>query len=75
MNIEIESPPDQRVRLSAREGQVLALLGVGCTPRQIAAILGVSASTVDIYCNRIMVKLDTYDLAGLARLAQRRDEP
>jgi DNA-binding NarL/FixJ family response regulator len=75
VNTEIESPPEQRVRLSARERQVLGLLGVGCTPGQIAAMLGVSASTVDIYCNRIMVKLGIYDLAGLARFAQRRKEP
>jgi DNA-binding NarL/FixJ family response regulator len=75
VNTEIESPPEQRVRLSSRERQVLALLRAGCMPGQIAAMLGVSASTVDIYCNRIMVKLDIYDLAALASFAQRRERP
>jgi len=53
-------------RLTPRERQVLRLLAAGCTPAQIAAILGVSFGTVDIYCNRLMVKLEIYDLTRLA---------
>ncbi len=56
----------QLARLSPRERQVLALIGAGCTRSQIAATLGVSAGTVDIYCNRLMIKLGIYDVAGLA---------
>ena len=33
--------------------------------------MGVSSGTVEIYRNRIMVKLDIYDLAGLVRFARR----
>jgi DNA-binding CsgD family transcriptional regulator len=59
-------PPLELARLSRRERQVLALIGAGCTRAEIAQVLGVSTGTVDIYCNRVMVKLQVYDLAGLA---------
>jgi DNA-binding NarL/FixJ family response regulator len=58
-------------RLSARERQVLELAAGGRAAAQIAASIGVSSSTIDIYLNRIMVKLDIYDLAGLVRFARR----
>jgi len=58
-------------RLSARERQVLELTAGGRSLRQIAALIGVSSSTVEIYRNRVMVKLDIYDLAGLVRFARR----
>jgi DNA-binding NarL/FixJ family response regulator len=58
-------------RLSARERQVLELTAGGRSVAQIAASIGVSSSTVEIYRNRIMVKLDIYDLAGLVRFARR----
>jgi DNA-binding CsgD family transcriptional regulator len=68
MNAPSETSSLRLAHLSPRERQVLALIGAGYTLAQIAAILGVSAGTVDIYCNRVMVKLEVYDLAGLARL-------
>ena len=52
--------------LSPREREVLALIAVGRPRSQIAAAIGISGATVEIYCNRIMVKLGIYDLAGLA---------
>ena len=55
--------------LSLRERDVLVLIAAGNSLEQIAARLGVSAATVDIYCNRIMVKLEIYDLARLVRFA------
>jgi DNA-binding NarL/FixJ family response regulator len=58
-------------RLSARERQVLQLTAAGRSAAQIAASIGVSSSTIEIYRNRIMVKLDIYDLAGLIRFASR----
>ena len=58
-------------RLSARERQVLELTAAGSSVVQIAASMGVSSSTIEIYRNRIMVKLDIYDLAGLVRFARR----
>jgi DNA-binding NarL/FixJ family response regulator len=57
-------------RLSARERQVLELTAAGRSAGQIADSIGVSSSTIEIYRNRIMVKLDIYDLAGLVRFAR-----
>jgi DNA-binding NarL/FixJ family response regulator len=57
-------------RLSARERQVLELTAAGRSVAQIAALIGVSSSTIEIYRNRIMVKLDIYDLPGLVRFAR-----
>jgi RNA polymerase sigma factor (sigma-70 family) len=61
-------PTLELARLSPRERQVLALIGAGCTLAEIAQVLGVSTGTVDIYCNRVMVKLQVYDLARLASI-------
>ena len=57
-------------QLSPRERQVLELIAGGSTLGEIAAFIGVSSSTIDIYRNRVMVKLDIYDLAGLVRFAR-----
>ena len=57
---------DLLAHLSPRERQVLALIGAGHVRSEIAATMAISAATVEIYCNRIMVKLGIYDLAGLA---------
>lgn len=43
--------------LSQRELEVAQLVAAGCTNRQIAARLSVSASTVDTYLSRIFTKL------------------
>jgi DNA-binding NarL/FixJ family response regulator len=58
-------------RLSARERQVLEHTAAGRTVAQIAVSMGVSAGTIEIYRNRVMVKLDIYDVAGLIRFARR----
>jgi DNA-binding NarL/FixJ family response regulator len=58
-------------RLSARERQVLEHTAAGRSVAQIAVSMGVSAGTIEIYRNRVMVKLDIYDLAGLVRFARR----
>lgn len=57
-------------RLSARERQVLELTATGHSVTQMAASIGVSGSTIEIYRNRVMVKLDIYDLPGLVRFAR-----
>jgi DNA-binding NarL/FixJ family response regulator len=57
-------------RLSPRERQVLELTAAGRSTAQIAASIGVSSSTIEIYRNRIMIKLDIYELAGLVRFAR-----
>lgn len=61
--------PDPRQQLSARESQVLELVLEGLTSREIGARLHVSATSVDTYRSRIMVKLGVAHLPGLVRVA------
>jgi len=42
--------------LSSREKQVLDLIGLGKSYKQIAAELGISQKTVENHCNRIFAK-------------------
>lgn len=62
-----DSPP-----LSGREEQVLALIALGMTHRQVASRLGISPHTVDTYVKRIRSKLQLGNKAQLTRLAVRR---
>jgi two-component system response regulator NreC len=55
--------------LTDREKEVLQLIAEGKTSREIADILGVSASTVDTHRKKIMDKLSIHDIAGLVRYA------
>jgi RNA polymerase sigma factor (sigma-70 family) len=56
-------------RLTPREQQVLSLVVNGRHNREIAAQLGISARTVEVYKARLMDKLDTERLPDLIRLA------
>jgi DNA-binding NarL/FixJ family response regulator len=55
--------------LTAREREVLALIGRGKTDREIGGMLGLSASTVHSHRIRIMGKLDVHGIAMLIRRA------
>jgi DNA-binding NarL/FixJ family response regulator len=57
--------------LSARERQILQLLTAGRTNNEIAALLSLSARTVETYRSRMMRKLEVRDLASLMRFAIR----
>jgi len=57
--------------LTPRLREVLRLIADGKTTREIAAILGVSEKTAELYRSRIMAKLDVHDTAGLVRYAIR----
>ena len=57
--------------LSKRERQVLQLVALGKTSREIAFALGVSPGTVDTYRRRLMTKLDIDNLPNLVRFAVR----
>jgi PAS domain S-box-containing protein len=63
---------DPLERLSRRERQVLELVTDGCTSKEIAARLDISATSVDTYRSRIMLKLSIKDVPGLVRFAIRR---
>lgn len=67
---EIDSRLD-RFDLTARELEVLALLGEGMTNREIAARLVISDKTASVHVSRILAKLSVSNRASAAVLAQR----
>jgi len=58
-------------KLSARERQVLQLVGEGHSTKKIAALLGISVKTADTHRTNMMEKLDIHQTAGLVRYAIR----
>ena len=54
-------------RLGARERQVLKLVAEGCTSNQIADLLHIASSTVDVHRRNIMRKLNRHSVAELTR--------
>jgi FixJ family two-component response regulator len=59
----------RRDRLTEREREILKLLTVGHSNREIAAKLGISPRTVEVHKARIMEKLECRSLAELIRVA------
>lgn len=57
--------------LSARERQVLQLVGEGKSTKEVAKQLGISVKTVESHRARLMRKLDLHETAGLVRYAIR----
>ena len=55
--------------LSDREREVLRLLALGLTGKEIAKHLGISDRTVETYRSRLMQKLNVNNLADLVRFA------
>ncbi len=53
--------------LGARERQVLKLVADGCTSNQIAELLNIATSTVEVHRRNIMRKLDRHSVAALTR--------
>jgi two-component system, LuxR family, response regulator FixJ len=58
----------RRDRLTEREREILKLLAVGHSNREIAAQLGISPRTVEVHKARIMDKLECRSLAELIRV-------
>jgi two-component system, LuxR family, response regulator FixJ len=56
-------------RLTSRERQVMQHLAQGHSHREIAAALGISPRTVEVYKTRMMEKLQARTLADVIRLA------
>lgn len=63
-------PAPEIRRLSQREREVLELLRSGCSSRQIADRLGLSAGTVRAHISNLVHKLGVGDRGGAIRLAQ-----
>lgn len=61
-------------RLTARERQVLELVGRGLQNRDIAQELGISPRTVEVYKARMMEKLDCTSLADAVRMSMLLEE-
>ncbi len=58
-----------RDRVSAREKEVLILVGQGATTREIAERLFISPKTVEVHRSRLMKKLEVVNAVGLAHWA------
>lgn len=58
--------------LTAREREVLQLIGEGKTTKAIAGVLGISFKTAESHRSHIMKKLDIHETAGLVRYSIRR---
>ena len=58
-------------RLTAREREVLTLIGEEKTTKQLAAVLKISVKTAESHRTRLMQKLDIHTTAGLVRYAIR----
>ncbi|MCS0589224.1 response regulator [Massilia norwichensis] len=62
-------PPPPHHLLTAREGEIVALIGAGLQIKQVAAQLGISVSSVNTYRNRIFRKMGLSSNAALIRYA------
>ena len=66
----IEVAPEQSL-LSSRERQVLNLVVMGQSNKEISEVLGISVKTVDRHRTNLMQKLDVHSVAQLIALALR----
>lgn len=57
--------------LSPRQKEVLKLIASGCTTKEIAQRLGITAKTADAHRTSLMKELDIHEIAGLVRYAIR----
>jgi DNA-binding NarL/FixJ family response regulator len=64
-----EKPQDEQ--LGRREREVLKLLAEGSTSPEIASVLNIATSTVEVHRRNIMAKLDLHSVAELTKYAIR----
>ena len=63
------SDNDPFAQLSAREIQVLRLVAIGRSNKEIAGLLGVSVNTVAVHRSNLMATLDVHKAAELVLIA------
>ena len=68
---ESQSGGDVVAALSERERQVLRLLALGGTAKEVATQLSISVKTVETHRARLCAKVATHSVADLTRLAVR----
>ena len=66
---EAQGPADPFTQLSAREIQVLRLIAMGRSNKEIATLLGLSANTVAVHRTNIMATLGVHKAAELVLIA------
>lgn len=62
---------EQLARLSARERQVMELIALGYSTKEISARLGISYKTADSHRTHVLKKLGVHETASLVRFAIR----
>jgi len=62
---------DQLARLSGRERQVMELIALGFSTKEISARLGISYKTADSHRTHVLKKLSVHETASLVRFAIR----
>ncbi len=62
---------DAGAQLSPRQREVLRLIAIGYTTKEIAVQLGITLKTVDAHRSQLMRELDIHNVAGLVRYAIR----
>jgi DNA-binding NarL/FixJ family response regulator len=67
--------PLQELGISAREAEVLRLLGVGRTNRQIANELYISEKTASVHVTHLLRKLGVANRIEASAIAQRLEPP
>ncbi len=67
--IAVKAARPGKIRFTPREEQIFRLISLGCSVKEIAAILDVAPSTADNHKARLMAKLGTDKSALVTRLA------
>ena len=67
----VREAQDQLFHLSGRERQVLELIGLGFSTKQVAGRLGISYKTADSHRTHVLKKLGLHETASLVRFAIR----
>jgi DNA-binding NarL/FixJ family response regulator len=66
----LKEMPPPAIDLSPRERDVLELIAVGCTNKEVANKLGLSVHTIDFYAKRLYTKLSANSRTQAVNLAR-----